>query len=336
MNIVSRLIRQAGPLGLYQFARRMTASVPKILMYHRFSEQAAPGCTSRDAFAAQLQYLRQYHTVTTLYDVVAALRAGRKVPRNAVILTIDDGYEDFYQVAFPLLREFELVATLFVTTGFVSGEQWLWPDKVDWLLSEVDTIPAGISIGKLTLDAGVLDERRRSDCWAQLIHYLLTVTDGEKQQLIDTLARQLGKALPESAPRQYSACSWEQLQEMQDYGIELGGHTVTHPSLGSVTSSQASAEINGCKSMLEQRLGSLPRPFCYPNGTINDYNSDVAQLVEAAGFFSAVTAFDDCHVFDDLYAIRRFPCGDDMFQFYKCVSGMQHLGNRFRNKVVHS
>lgn len=334
MNIVSQLIRQAGPVGLYQLAQRMTAGVPKILMYHRFSEQAEPGCTSRASFEQQLDYLQRNHTVTTLQDIVSAADNGKGLPRNAVVLTIDDGYEDFYSVAFPLLKQFDLPATLFVTTGFVNGEQWLWPDKVDWLLHNAGVIPEAIQLGDVSLAAGPLDAGLRARYWGLLIHHLLKVTDEEKQQLINMLAARLGLTLPQLAPHQYRACGWEQLREMQDQGIEIGGHTVTHPSLGRVTAAQAREEINACKQMLEQQLGSRPRPFCYPNGTVSDFNAEVMQLVQDSGFFCAVAAFDDCRVFDQRFAMRRFPCGDNMFQFYKCVSGMQHLGNRFRNKVM--
>lgn len=334
MSFVSNLIKRAGPAGLYRVARQLTAGVPKILMYHRFSEVKQPGFTSRQSFEDQLQYLKQHHSVLTLNDIVSARLEHMPIPKNAVLLTVDDGFLDFYSIAFPLLRQYQLPATLFVTTGFINGDLWLWPDKVSWLLSENAEPKQDVVIGALVLEPDAFLAAHRPATWQRLIDYLLTVADAEKHQLITELSRQLSLELPGLAPAQYRACSWQQLREMQQAGIEIGGHTVTHPSLGQVTESQVRREIEGCRDMLSEHLGDRARPFCYPNGTISDFTPFVKQVVEEAGFIAAVTAFDDCGGTADRFAMRRFPCDDNMFQFYKCVSGVQHLGNQFRKTEI--
>ncbi len=94
-----------------------------ILMYH---EVAPPGeTTSRlavrpDALADQLGYLHAqgYRTVTAA-DLAAALSGRGELPDRAVVLTFDDGYEDFHRRALPLLEEYGFTATLFVTTGWL-------------------------------------------------------------------------------------------------------------------------------------------------------------------------------------------------------------------------
>lgn len=334
MSVVSNIIRRAGPVGLYQLARQLTAGVPKILMYHRFSESPAPGYTSRASFSSQLAYLKRHYTVLSLSDIVRARRQGRAIAPNAVILTVDDGYVDFYSIAFPLLQESGLSATLFVSTGFINGDLWLWPDKVSWLLNRAEAIPTAARLGDVELQPQPLTAALRAHYWQCLIDTLLQVSDEEKHRMIEQLAQVLALALPQQAPDDYRPCSWQQLLEMQQAGIEIGGHTVTHPSLGRVSDEQARREINGCRDMLSQHLGEQQRPFCYPNGTVDDYTPSVEKIVEESGFIGAVAAFDDCRGIEDLFAMRRFPCGDDMFQFYKCVSGVQHLGNRVRNKVI--
>ena len=53
-----------------------------------------------------------------------------KIPRNAVVLTVDDGYKNFYEIAYPILREHKIEASLYVTTDFIDGKDWLWFDKL--------------------------------------------------------------------------------------------------------------------------------------------------------------------------------------------------------------
>jgi peptidoglycan/xylan/chitin deacetylase (PgdA/CDA1 family) len=95
-----------------------------ILMYH---EIAPPGeTTSRlavrpDSWAEQLGYLHShgYRTVTAAQLAAALSGRGPQLPGQAVVLTFDDGYEDFHRRALPLLSEYGFTATLFVTTGWL-------------------------------------------------------------------------------------------------------------------------------------------------------------------------------------------------------------------------
>ena len=103
-------------------------------MYH---EIAPPGeTTSRlavrpDAWAEQLAYLHGhgYRTVT-VRQLAAALSGHGELPDQAIVLTFDDGYEDFHRRALPLLTEYGFTATLFVTTGWLEDAGPL-PDARD-------------------------------------------------------------------------------------------------------------------------------------------------------------------------------------------------------------
>jgi peptidoglycan/xylan/chitin deacetylase (PgdA/CDA1 family) len=102
------------------------ARVP-ILMYHYI--RVAPNPADRigvdlsvapEMFVAQMDYLQRegYQTVT-LAQLRRAIRGEEGLPPRPVVLTFDDGYEDFYHVAWPVLREHGFSSTLFVVTGLV-------------------------------------------------------------------------------------------------------------------------------------------------------------------------------------------------------------------------
>jgi len=93
-----------------------------ILMYHYISELPADADRYRvnltvepDDFTAQLQYLSDagYHTIT-LTDLYLRLTQGYPLPDQPIVLTIDDGYRDAYDVAFPLLLDFGFTGTFFI------------------------------------------------------------------------------------------------------------------------------------------------------------------------------------------------------------------------------
>lgn len=82
-------------------------------------------------FESHLKYLASagYHTIT-LDDLLYALAQGRSLPLKPVILTFDDGYEDNYTNAFPLLHKYRMVGHFFIITDFVNQERsgyMTWP-----------------------------------------------------------------------------------------------------------------------------------------------------------------------------------------------------------------
>ena len=78
--------------------------------------------------------------------------------------------------------------------------------------------------------------------------------------------------------------TWEQVSEVQQAGIECGGHTMHHPQLDLVATAVARDEIFGCKQALEDHLGQAVTSFAYPFGY---YTPAVRQLVQDAGYSSA-------------------------------------------------
>src|SRR5207253_7977146 len=109
-----------------------------ILMYHyvrvnpRASDRLGADLSVTPAhFAAQMKWLAAngFHTVT-LDDLTAAIVEGEPLPSRPVILTFDDGYEDFYTAAYPILEEYRFKATSFVITGKVGWGGYLTWDQM--------------------------------------------------------------------------------------------------------------------------------------------------------------------------------------------------------------
>src|SRR6185369_4283470 len=95
----------------------------RILMYHHFRTSAA-------VLATQLAHLRKTYALVSMAQVASWLASGAAMPENACAVTIDDGYRDFFEVAYPLFREFGIPATVYLVTEFLDGKLWLWTDQV--------------------------------------------------------------------------------------------------------------------------------------------------------------------------------------------------------------
>lgn len=103
-----------------------------ILLYHYISENPNKADIARNGlstppsvFEEQLQTLKANGYTPITLDEMAAAFSGASLPAKPVILTFDDGYEDFYLNAYPLLTKYQMKATAFIPTGFVGGGMFL-------------------------------------------------------------------------------------------------------------------------------------------------------------------------------------------------------------------
>lgn len=117
-----------------------TIKVP-ILMYHYISEPPEDADKYRQDlsvspvdFQAQMTYLVEngFETID-LYDLSLAIADKLELPPRPIIITMDDGYRDNYENAFPILEELGLNATFFLVTEFVDKNNQLY---LDWAMVE--------------------------------------------------------------------------------------------------------------------------------------------------------------------------------------------------------
>jgi peptidoglycan/xylan/chitin deacetylase (PgdA/CDA1 family) len=168
-SLYAELMRVAGVVAR---SRRALNDKALVLMYHRVlnDEEVPAGIdpgmyVSRSAFERHLTYLAKHHDVIGMDDLLEWIAGRRHYSRTPCVITFDDGWADNYLVAFPLLHQYRLPATIFLVTDKIGTT-----DTVSWAqVHEMDA--AGISFGSHTVthpvltsidDAAVVDELRRS------------------------------------------------------------------------------------------------------------------------------------------------------------------------------
>lgn len=113
----------------------------------------------------------------------------------------------------------------------------------------------------------------------------------------------------------------EQIKEMDQYGIEFGGHTQTHVDLLKLDDKSRMEEVKGCKLDTETILGKEIISFSYPFGALNE---EIKRTVKEAGFHYAVSTNKGPDLFnDDVLQIKRIEvtCRTNIFSFKRKVSG---------------
>lgn len=304
-------------------------------MFHRFCQDTSGDRRhlDRSTLEWQVRYLARNHTPWTPDQHLAAVE-GPAWPGGTcpVVVTVDDGYEDFADFAFPVFREHGIPVMFFVTTGFVEGTTWFWWDQVQYALDRTKVQRWEFALGSEVQTFDLRTDAGRSLAWDRITDHGRILADDEKQALVDSVAESLGVELPVRAPGSYAALSWDRLREMAADGLLVGAHTQTHPILSRVSEDRARREIEGSKVELERHLGRAVDWFCYPQGGPIDYNATVRDIV-AESFRGCYVAYQTPYDPEDPMTLPRYAASRDLTAFRWSMCGAEYIARRIRRLV---
>ncbi|MCS6860981.1 MAG: polysaccharide deacetylase family protein [Abditibacteriales bacterium] len=255
-----------------------------------------------EVFERQMHYVAQHHTVVNLDWLVAQFEAGKPLTDDYVAITFDDGYEDNYLYAAPILRRYNLPWTVYVATGYIGSDAVPWWDAVnESVLScseeQLQEVAAWLQVSSPT----------RSAVIKKLIRLEKELDAPQWERTRHELARRVNGAANNAAPR-YRMMTWQQVQELSANGVDIGGHTVTHPLLTKIPWDEARREVAGAKRQIEEHTGREVTGFAYPLG---DFNADVQRIVAECGYRHACSTVQGTNALGaDVYALKRFGITD--------------------------
>ncbi len=176
-------------------------------------------------FTQQMETLSQYFNVLSLEEGLRQVQIGR-IARSAVCITFDDGYRDNYDVAFPILKALNLPATFFIATGYL-GNGKMWNDVV--IESVKNTKLTDLDLTELSLDKYAVTSIQQK---LTLIGVLINRWRNKSLDERNSLAIKLSQ-IAQVNLNQRIMMTEDEVKQLSDAGMEIGGHTVNHPILPS-------------------------------------------------------------------------------------------------------
>ena len=278
--MIERLVAKGLPLLLSTLGQQSLS----ILIYHRVLSQPdfmRPSEPDVREFTWQMKLVAAHFNVLGLHDAVKRLQSG-DLPERAICITFDDGYADNATLALPILERFGLPATVFVATEFLNGGR-MWNDTVIESLRNVAGSKLDLSgYGLENYDLG--SEGLRRQCARSILSAIKHQAPAMRQRTTDHIAS-LVTDLPNDL-----MLSDTQLRELHEHGIEIGGHTHSHPILASLSLEDAKQEILLGKNKLESIIEAPIQAFAYPNGQPEtDFLPQHRDYLAQLGITTAVT-----------------------------------------------
>jgi peptidoglycan/xylan/chitin deacetylase (PgdA/CDA1 family) len=290
-KIASPIINAAGHLRFldaYSILKKYFGSKIVILTYHRIGPNNNAWLyppTSASDFEKQMKYLKKTNKIIPLNKLAERIREGKTLEEKIAVVTLDDGYKDNYLYAFPILKKYNIPATIFLVTGHINTGNLFWFDKVRYLICNTKLKRFKLEgLGDFSLYS--MKDRLKS--YFIITEKLKKISDEKKNDLLEKLVNIFNIDIPYDLGRDVNL-SWEEVKEMSESGVEFGAHTVTHPILTRIPLDKARFEILHSRKDLEKRLNQNTYTFCYPNGSIEDFNNEIIEIVKNSGYSCAVT-----------------------------------------------
>lgn len=279
---------------------------------------------------------RARYEIVPLDQVAERLRDRRS--RRFAAFTLDDGYRDNLDYAYPVMKRLGAPFTIYVATSMPDQSAELWWRALEVVIRNSDGVDVTLDGQRIFLRTETTTEKY--EAYERIYWWLRKEPEDAKRSFVRDMAQRHGIDL--TADSTAMALSWQQITDLAaDPLVTIGAHTVTHPSLAQVSPARAEREMREGVDILAYHLHQPPRHFAYPYGSSADAGVREFKLAGDLAFETAVTTrpgvLYGAHR-DHLHALPRVSLNGD-YQSERFVrmflSGAPFLlWNRFRRLNV--
>lgn len=281
----------------------------------------------KELFKNQIEFMKNSFNVVTMEQVLENIQGEgmHGLPENALLLTFDDGYADNYTVAYPILEEYGLQGSFFITGKTFATHQLLDVNKIHYILASAD-------IYKLVDDLKKqMDYYRGSEyqyaSTDELFHEYAVANRFDIKETI-FVKRMLQTVLPEKLRNTISSnlfekyvgvteeqlayelyMTEEQIRTMKRHGMFIGIHGYDHYWLGNLPKDKMKQDILMALDTLDEFIDRKQWVMNYPYGS---YNQEVIRYIRQQGACIGLTT--DVRVAelgkDSAFELPRLDCND--------------------------
>ena len=237
----------------------------KILCLHKISDVRYPSWPAMplNTFEKLLKYVSRHYDVCLPQDLIT-----QKSKKNRLILTFDDGYEDFYLYAWPLLNKYHLPAVLNVVAGCINGKLEIWTQRLN---DTLDAYAKNDSLLYFELNGTHFKYHVNEDN-AEMIalgiyRKLLPLNEQDRLKVLENIEKNTPAPVVKTP-----MLSSSQLAELTKNGVMIGSHSLSHINLKelSLTDEMLWNEIVLSKEKLQDITSENIDTFAFPNGMYNE------------------------------------------------------------------
>lgn len=320
---VATLLDRSGALGL---ATRAPLPFLRIVGYHRIGDpkvcarETDEGVVdiTAEGFERHVAFLAERFEVVGIEALRRYFVEGVALPKNAAVITFDDGYRECFDVGFPVLRRFGVPGVFFVSTEHVTRRRAFWWDRIAYLVKKSTKATARIDYPEVaTLDLA----NGRAHAIDAALSIVKRTFGLDVERFLEGLARALDVPWSDADERRLADATlmtWDHLREMKRAGMDIESHSATHRVLSTLSPKELEDELVGSKRAIEAELDAPICSIAYPNGGGVGRDTPIGRAVQAAGYDLGFAGGGICRLdkAPDPFDIRRISVDIDAPQAY--------------------
>ncbi len=295
------------------FLNRLSDSSLAIYLFHGVIKKQESSLRNYNRKHIELEYFKRFlhqaartGTPLSMEDIVRHVKDREPLPSNAFAITFDDGFENNYSVAAPVLSEMNIPAMFYLTTDFVENNTMSWIDRIEYCLDSVGTVKVKLpwkgnpAVFRTTEDKRSLLEEIRK--------YVKRDEDLDVDQFVDDIFRQCGlEPVFQSDDPLDKKMSWQQAKNLAgDSLFSIGGHTHTHKIMSFLSADNLKKEVGISLDLIQRNINERIRHYSYPEGLAHCYSQDVIDELKKNHIVCSPTAIDGVNTIEeDLFHLKR-------------------------------
>ena len=255
---------------------------------------------SPDFFEAFLKEQKKNLEFISIGDVPSRMASYKKGDKPFGVVTFDDGYEDNYTYAYPILKKLNIPFVIYVSAGLVNDHTPIW--NYPLIIERIIKMNSELNINGHRYICAT--EEQKSEVFRQLKGLLFSLPYAHLQEDFKHL---FAEYLSDDVfPR--NTLTWEQIAELsKDPLCTIGSHTMTHCRLTITDIASLQYELGESKNLLEQHIGKLVTHLSYPYGWKSDVSAEAISFARKVGYKTAIRSFGGPvrEKDDDFYQLKR-------------------------------
>ena len=295
-----------------------------ILLYHGVTDHKSSGIENISKkhidvkeYFLQMSWLKENAHIISMDKVVEHYIYNIPFPDHSVAITFDDGFENNFLQALPVIQELDIPTTFYISSGLIGTKNMFWVDQLEDCinLSKEKELKLLVNNNEVILDLS--DIPKKIGSLKQIKAICKDASNNLKIEIIKQVISCSGVTPSTEHCPNYKVMDWSQLKIMSlDKNVIIGGHSLNHEILSKLSVEDMKLNIGESINLLEKNLLQEIKHYSYPEGQENHYNKSVIDSLKEFKIQCSPSARHGTNSeHNDLFNLYRVMVGFDGISF---------------------
>ncbi len=258
---------------------------------------------TKETFTQVIKDLFENGNPISMNSIIEANKKNKDILPRSFTITFDDGFENNYSIAAPILEEFNIPATFYITKNFIENNNSSWMDMIEYAFESVDKFEIKFKENRLLCS----NSQEKIVLLNQIRSFVKNNPAIDPYKFALDIWHQLSIKKMQPDQELDQKMNWQQVKTLSKNRLfTIGGHSHTHRILEFLPDKELRNEIDISIDVINKKLDNKIVHYSYPEGLKNCYSDRVISLLKDKGILCAPSAEHGVNkIGDDLFNLKR-------------------------------